>query len=324
MRRTQSQLNPTEPLAPKPKRKTRKQLEEEAKEREILASMALPEGAVWGTVYGLDGSSRIGIGFVADETQRIVLKEGEGPAEVAGLSLSESITWRDDSDDGTMDTAGMEDDSRAPWPSLELPFGKAPSQTFPSISQTSDAAPQVVQPPSTPPRLAPKGHFIGQPRKGWMPRTPPPTLPISPSFANEHSPNVRAFVGVLKRAQEKDKAVSFDQAKYLSCLEGELTPEPDDDAYGFTQDPGPAGYEKQEALPYSQELLSLALMNALSGRQGSAPAEFPPPQAVHPLAGSALTESSANDVSAPAVVPFTDPSHVADGVAPATGRFTGA
>lgn len=200
----------------KPKRKTKKQLEEEAKEREILASMALPEGAVWGTVYGLDGTSRIGVGVVADETQRIVLKEGEASTQNAGFPSSTSLNWHGESDDGTVDMEGMEGGLHAPWSFSGLSFGDAPSQTPTSISQTLITISSAIQSPSTPPRRAPQRNFIGQPRKGWMPRTPPPTLPVSPSFANERSPNVRAFIGILKRAQEKDHAVSIEQAQHVS------------------------------------------------------------------------------------------------------------
>ena len=58
-------------------------------------------------------------------------------------------------------------------------------------------------------------------------------LPVSPYFANERSPNVRAFVGVLKRAQEKDQAVSIYRAQYLAYVEGELMPELEDGDDGF-------------------------------------------------------------------------------------------
>lgn len=316
-KRSQSQSKPTETPVLKPKRQTKKQLEEEAKEREILASMALPEGAVWGTVYGLDGTSRIGVGVVADETQRIVLKEGEASAKDVGFSWSTSMNWHDESDDGTVDMEGMESGLQAPWSFSGLPFGDAPSQTSTGISQTLDTLSQAIQSPSTPPRRTPQRNFIGQPRKGWMPRTPPPTLPISPSFANERSPNVRAFVGVLKRAQEKDQAVSIEQAQHLTCVVGELTPEPDDEddgAYVSVQDPYPAAYEQQAVLPYSEEALNIALMNALSGRQASAPAEFPPPPVVHPLAVSTHGGAALNDAVTPIDVPLAGPSHVAGDV----------
>lgn len=72
------------PSAPKPKAKPRTIFEPSAKELEISKQLALPAGAVWGTIYGLD-MGRIGVGVVADANSRIVVRKevDRGTAEGA-------------------------------------------------------------------------------------------------------------------------------------------------------------------------------------------------------------------------------------------------
>lgn len=188
---------------PQPKSKPKTIYEPSAKELEIAAAMALPPGAVWGTVYGLD-MNRIGVGVVKDaENQGIVVQPiaGEGTAVYQ-----------------------EEEESEADYGEV----GAAERRRVVVASGFLDvdiAALSVQEPDPAPPAPPLRGLFVGKPRQGWKPRRGVGKQPVIPGHAYVGQKNP---ILVRLDSQAPDPLLS---------LEGPLTPQTSDD------DDGAAGNE---------------------------------------------------------------------------------
>jgi hypothetical protein len=166
-----------------PKLKPRAVIEPSARELEISKRLALPTGAVWGTIYGLD-MGRIGIGVVADANSSIIVQN----------DISSDVTadaYKNDPENSEGDDPGESDEEEeqgskvgdaALNPILSQTTSEFPTSLAP-VALSNESAERVPTPlassavvdvptepsplPTPVPRKRRRGHFIGKPVKSW-------------------------------------------------------------------------------------------------------------------------------------------------------------
>ncbi|GJE89382.1 hypothetical protein PsYK624_054820 [Phanerochaete sordida] len=199
-------------------------------ELELAAMMALPQGAVWGTIYGLN-MDRIGIGIVAEgATQKVVVARSPGPD--GGMPPS---TFPRAGSRTTEDSEDSEVDELLPTTPEDVRPSAAPS--IRAISGTPAAGTSVRGGSVTSSAALSKAvrHFIGKPQNGWKPL--PPAKDSGRGLVRYRGvPHVHAYVGVkpVDRPQAqvvdaRSDASAEEDDDPFGCMSGSLTPQHSDD-----------------------------------------------------------------------------------------------
>ena len=216
-----------------PKTKVHFELTEE--ERKISAAMALPTGAVWGTIYGLK-MDRIGIGVVTDDaSQNIVVRQDP--------SLSYT-PYEEASDEGDEDESEEESSDEEDGRSVLGPTQSVQERTL------------------SPSPLPRRGLFIGAPSLAWK---------VHDATAMIPPPAGHAYIG--KKESIRHSPDPAPPATYWPCMEGPLTPEPEDVEdevpLNHTETSSPSQAKAGEVLPEEFLFVIAQAINNMNQKTGS-------------------------------------------------------